>query len=68
MLHGGPPEVFPFRVGMNALSQPSGGQMVIEVSAENLPKAAVNQFRIKVSNVPADTERAAREWLGISSH
>lgn len=68
MRHGGPPEEFPFRVGMNAQSQPSGGQMVIEVSAENLPKAAVNQFRIKVSNVPADTERAAREWLGISSH
>jgi rRNA-processing protein FCF1 len=68
MRHGGPPEEFPFRVAMNAQSQPSGGQIEIEVSADNLPKAAVIQFRIKVSNVPADTERAAQEWLGISSH
>jgi PIN domain len=68
MRHGGPPEEFPFRVCMNAQSQPSGGLMVIEVSAENLPKAAVSKFRIKVSNEPADTERAAQEWLGISSH
>ena len=67
MRHGGPPEKFPFRVGMNAQSQPSGGLMVVEVSAENLPKAAVNQFRIKISNVPADTERAANEWLGLNS-
>ena len=66
MRHGVPPEEFPFKVGMNAQSQPSGGLMVIEVSAENLPKAAVNQFRIKISNVPADTERAANEWLGLS--
>ena len=68
MRHGGPPEAFPFRVGMNAQFQPSGGLMVIEVSAENLPKAAVNQFRIKISSVPADTERAANEWLGLNSH
>ena len=67
MRHGGPPEEFPFRVGMNAQSQPSGGLMVIEVSAENLPKAAVNQFTIKISNIPADTERAANEWLGLNS-
>lgn len=67
MRHGGPPEEFPFRVGMNAQSQPSGGLMVIEVSAENLPKSAVNQFTIKISNVPADTERAANEWLGLNS-
>ena len=68
MRHGGPPEEFPFRVGMNAQSQPSGGLMVVEVSAENLPKAVVNQFRIKISNVPADTERAAKEWLGLNGH
>lgn len=68
MRHGGPPEEFPFRVGMNAQSQPSGGLMVIEVSAENLPKAAVNQFRINISNVPADTEHTANEWLGLKSH
>ena len=68
MRHGGPPEEFPFRLGINAQSQPSGGLMVVEVSAENLPKAAVNQFRIKISNVPADTERAAHEWLGLNGH
>ena len=67
MRHGVPPQEFSFRVGMNAQSQPSGGQMVIEVSAENLPKAAVRQFRIKVSNVPADTERTANEWLGMNN-
>lgn len=67
MRHGVPPQEFSFRVGMNAQSQPSGGQMVIEVSAENLPTAAVKQFRIKVANVPADTERAANEWLGLAN-
>ena len=68
MRHGGPPEEFPFRVGMNAQSQPSGGLMIIEVSAENLPKAVVNQFRVKILNVPADTEHTANEWLGLNSH
>ncbi len=67
MRHGEPPEEFSFRIGMNAQSQSSGGLIVIEVSAENLPKAAVRQFPIKVSNVHADTERAANEWLGLNS-
>lgn len=67
MRHGVSSQVFLFRVGMNAQSQPSGGQMVIEVSAENLPKAAVKQLRIKIANVPADTERAANEWLGLNN-
>lgn len=66
MRHGGQPQVFPFRVGMNVQSQPSGGLMVVEVSAENLPKAAAKQFCIKITNVPADTERAANEWLGLN--
>lgn len=68
MRHGGPPEEFPFRLGINAQSQPSGGLMVIEVSAENLPMAAVNQFRIKILSVPMATELAADEWLGLNSH
>lgn len=63
MRHGVLPQEFSFKVGMHAQSQPSGGQMIIEVSAENLPKAAVKQFRIKIASVPADTERAANEWL-----
>ena len=67
MRHGGPPQEFAFRVGMNTQSQPSGGQMVIEVSAANLPKAAVKQYCIKIANVPADTERAANEWLGLNN-
>ncbi|MEQ1536679.1 MAG: PIN domain-containing protein [Burkholderiaceae bacterium] len=67
MRHGVPPQEFSFRVGMNAQSQPSGGQMVIEVSAENLPKAAVKQYRIKIANVPADTEQTANEWLGLNN-
>lgn len=67
MRHGVPPKEFSFRVGMNVQSQPSGGQMVIEVSAENLPKAAVKQFRIKIANVSANTERAANEWLGLNN-
>lgn len=67
MRHGVPPQEFSFRVGMNAHSQPSGGQMVIEVSAENLPKAAVKQYRIKIANVPADTEQTANEWLGLNN-
>jgi hypothetical protein len=67
MRHGVPPQEFSFRIGMNAQSQPSGGQMTIEVSAENLPKAAVKQFRLKIANVPADTERTANEWLGLNN-
>lgn len=67
MRHGVPPQEFSFRVGMNVQSQPSGGQMVIDVSAENLPKAAVKQYRIKITSVPADTERAANEWLELNN-
>ena len=68
MRHGGSPEEFIFRIGMNVQSQPSGGLMVVKVSAENLPKAAVNEFPIKVTNEPADTECAAEEWLGLVRH
>jgi hypothetical protein len=67
MRHGVPPKEFSFRVGMNVQSYPSGGQMAIEVSAENLPKAAVKQIPIKITNVPADTERTANEWLGLNN-
>lgn len=67
MRHGVAPQEFAFRIGVNAQSQPSGGQMAIEVSAENLPTAAVKQFRIKIVNEPADTECAAYEWLGLNN-
>ena len=66
MRHGGPPEEFIFRIGMKAQSQPSGGLMSIKVSAENLPTAAEKKFPIKITNKPADTERAANEWLGLN--
>ncbi len=65
MRHGVPPQEFSFRVCMNVQSKPSGGQMVVEVSAENLPKAAVKHYLINITNVPADTERSANEWLGL---
>ena len=66
MRHGGSPEEFIFRIGMKAQSQPSGGLMSIKVSAENLPTAAEKKFPIKITNKPADTERAANEWLGLN--
>lgn len=66
MRHESLPQEFMFRVGVPAQSLPSGGKVVITVSAENLPKAVVGDFRIKITNVPADTERAANEWLGLN--
>lgn len=68
MRHGTHPQVFHFRVGLNAQSKPSGGQMKIEVSAENLPQAACKNFGIEVVNTPADTESAAIKWLGLNNH
>ena len=67
MRHSVSPHEFPFKVGMDLQSQPSGGQITIEVSAENLPKAVTEQFRIKIVSEPADTERAAKEWLGLNN-
>lgn len=67
MRHGAQREEFGFMVGVHAQSLPSGGHLTIEVSAENLPKAVVKQIPIRVTNLPGDTERAAKEWLGLSS-
>lgn len=66
MRHGMPPQEFSFKVGMNVKAHPSGGQMSVTVSAENLPQAKKEKFRIKVSSAPADTLNAATEWLGLS--
>jgi hypothetical protein len=65
MRHCAAPEEFSFRLGVNAQSRPSGGQLTISVSAENVPRALERRFPIKVSHVPADTEATATEWLGL---
>lgn len=65
--HGATPEEFSFNVGVSAQAQVSGGQMFVEVSAENLPRATTKKVRIKMTNAPADTPTAAKEWLGLNS-
>lgn len=65
MRHGGSPAGFFFKLGVNMQSNPSGGKLVIVVSAENLPKAAEQQFPIRISYVPADSVAAATAWLGL---
>lgn len=66
MRHGATPVELSFNVGANAQAQVSGGQMDVEVSAENLPIATVKRFRIKMTCVPADTKTAAKEWLELN--
>lgn len=65
MRHGGSPEEFSFIVGMSAQANPTGGQMSVQVSAENLPNTKSRDFRIKITTQPADTEQAVYEWLSL---
>lgn len=67
MRHGIQPQEFSFKVCTNVESQPTGGQLTVEVSAENLPQAAIETFRIRILNAPANTERAAKEGLGLNA-
>jgi rRNA-processing protein FCF1 len=66
MRHGGEPEEFCFRIGLNAFARPSGGQMIVEVSAENLPKAHESRFPVRIVYVPGDLEAVALKWLGLT--
>lgn len=67
MRHGENSHEFSFIVGINAQAQPSGGQMTVEVSAENLPKPESKNFQIKIIYEPADTEKSAYDWLGLGN-
>ena len=67
MRHGKNPHEFSFIVGMNAQAEVSGGQMTVEVSAENLPKPESKNFLINIISEPADTEKSAYEWLGLGN-
>jgi hypothetical protein len=66
MRHGAEPEQFYFRVGLNALARPSGGQMTVEVSAENLPRAQERRFPIRITYEVGDLEAVAMRWLGLT--
>lgn len=65
MRHGKQPEPFNGKLGLQAQTRPSGGQISVVVSAGNLPEAQRRQFPVGIRYIPADTETAAAAWLGV---
>jgi hypothetical protein len=63
--HGKQPEPFDGKLGLQAQTRPSGGELVVTVSAGNLPEARRRQFPVAIQYVAADTEAAAGAWLGL---
>jgi rRNA-processing protein FCF1 len=66
MRHGKQPEPFDGKLGLQAQTRPSGGQISVCVSAGNLPEAQRRQFPVGIRYISADTETAAAAWLGVS--
>lgn len=65
MRHGKQPEPFDGKLGLQAQTRPSGGELVVKVSASNMPEARLAQFPVAIRYVLADAEAAVGAWLGV---